>query len=164
MRNLYQLYLSGAIICILLGLLYFFMANNVVIPVHSNLYVNNDLTYTTKQNYTTTSTWLFLLTAFFTSMYYLNTVMSEKTMSIRSYVLFLVFLLVFLASSIVSMYAYNEKLTTIPFTSTYLYDDKYKNRQNLLSISFILFFFMSFFSIVYLYSDSNELFTNDPLL
>ena len=149
----------------MLALLYFFMGNNINVPVHSNLYVNNDATYASKANNMTTSTWLFFLVAFFTVMYYLNTIMTDgKTMSLRSYILFLVFLLMFLASSIVCMYAYNEKLTLIPFTSSYLYDDRYKNRQKLLSISFILFFFMSFFSMVYFYSDSSELWSNDPLL
>jgi len=164
MRNLYQLYFAGAVICIMLGLLYFFMGNGVVVPVQMNLYVNNDATYASRNNNLGVATWVFLLAAFFCSMYYLNSIMDGKTMSLRSYLLFLVVLLLFLAASIVTMYAYNQALTTIPFTTTYLYDDKYKNRQNLLSTSFILFFFMSFFIMLYLYSDSNELWSNDPLL
>lgn len=161
MKNLYQLYFGFTFLALLLALIYFFLSNRTV-TIDVNLFVVNDKSYQAKQNNTLTTTWMFIIVAFFTGMYYLNSIMSARDLSLRSLVYFLLFLVLFVVATILTMYAYSTTLNKFLFTDNYLYDNNYKSKQNLLTASFVVYFFMSCFSVLYLYSDSSKLFTTDP--
>jgi len=161
MKNLYQLYFVGAFACLVLAVVFYFMSHRTV-TIDISLFVVNDANYTANQTNAITATWLFIGVAFFTGMYYLNSTMRGKNISFRSCMYFLVFLILFFVATTVSLSSFSTTLTTLPFTSNYIYNDAYKKRQAWLGTSFLLYFFMAFFSMVYVYSDSLKLMSIDP--
>lgn len=151
MKNLYPVYIFGSIISVIVALIYAFMSNNITPKIELNVYVVNDDKYKDKTSKENTATWAFLFVALFTAMHYITSIMENKNLA-SSYVYFLIFLILFTISGILTMYASSKTLTKIPFTENYLYNDNYKSRQSMISSSFIWFGFMSLFSFIYLFS------------